>query len=73
MPNYRVTYVKNEVISCVEAEDHILNNKSDLHYEHKNGQLIFALIKAETKRKAYSIAKKIVKEVAGTKRIKSPK
>jgi len=41
---YRLTYLKNEIISCVEAID-IANELP--YFEHRDGQVIFAIVAAE--------------------------
>lgn len=60
---YKITFVKNKIDSCKLADDIVLSE--NLTYQEYNGQLIFALIKAESetkaKEKAGEIAVKFVK------------
>lgn len=59
---YRVIFAKNEILSIKEV------NSSDVLnglycYEHKNGMLLYAMVKAKTEDNALTIAMMIIKEV----------
>lgn len=60
---YKVTFLKNQIESCKLAED-TSRDKGNTYQEY-NGQLIFALIRAENetaaKEKANEIAQKFLK------------
>ena len=57
---YRIVFARNEIISCTEA----IAIANDLpYYEEDNGQLIFALVKAENEAEARVIASTIVDKV----------
>lgn len=60
---YKVTFLKNQIESCKPAEDSSPGNGNT--YQEYNGQLIYALINAESesaaKEKASEIAKKFQK------------
>jgi len=62
MSIYRVIFVKNEVLSCMEVSDTTVIN-GWYQYEHKKGRLTYAIIQAETEENALAIANLIIKEV----------
>jgi len=59
---YKIIFARNEVISCKE-ENNTEYIDGSYHYEHKNGKLIYALIKAESEDDARSKALVVIKEV----------
>lgn len=61
MKYYRIVFAKNEIISCTETIEHIVQDLP-IH-EVDRGQLIFALVKAEDEEDAREIANKIVADV----------
>lgn len=61
MSVFRIVFAKNEIISCKETTHDLL---SDIpYYEHKNGQVIFALVKAENEEDATAKARTIAEQV----------
>ena len=56
-------FAKNEVISCNIA-DHKYDQEGEYYYEHK-GQLILAIIKAESETAALEDAKKLTVTIRG--------
>ncbi|WP_276135187.1 hypothetical protein [Polluticoccus soli] len=56
---YKITFLKNQVLSVTEAEPETHFDGS-VFYEQANGQLIFAIVKAKSKEAAEEIAKEIV-------------
>lgn len=62
MNTYKVIFAKNTVISCDLLTGQLIL-KDGYYYEHKKGQLIYALINAVSEHEAISIACKIVREV----------
>ena len=60
---YKVIFAKNEVISC-----DLISNKFELSedylYHHDKGQLIYAIIKANSEEDALNKSDQIIKEVA---------
>ncbi|MCD6013609.1 MAG: hypothetical protein K0Q79_3471 [Flavipsychrobacter sp.] len=63
MNKYKIIFVRNEVIAC----DLLLSNEVEFsgvyYYEHNRGNLIFAIIKADSVLGAINIADNIIKEV----------
>lgn len=59
---FKLTYINNEVVSCKQAEKGLVLN-GHYHYEHHNGKLIYALIKAENEKKALDISATIKLEL----------
>ena len=60
MKFYRLTFLKNDILSCIEA----VEPASELPYfEHDNGQLIFALVRAETQQDAIKAGLAIAEDV----------
>lgn len=59
---YKISFLKNEVLSIMEAapETHF---DGSVFYEEIKGQLIFAIVKAKSKEGAAEIAKEIVDSV----------
>ena len=61
MKTFKVTFAKNEIISCKEIKNS-LSVKGVFHYEHNNGNLIYATIKNKNEDNALTIAQLIIKE-----------
>ena len=61
MKYYRVVYAENRIISCEETPEKIVGNEP--YYEHNNGQLSFAVIRADNESQARSIAKYLAIEL----------
>lgn len=59
---YKVTFVNNEILSCKHSEDVSIEIKGKYTYEHHNGYLIHAFVKAENEPDARKAAQKIIKE-----------
>ena len=63
MKYYRIVFAKNEIIYCSEIIDQLV--KEIPLYEENNGQLIFALVKAESiedaTRQAYEIRDNVLR------------
>ena len=57
-----MTFARNEVLACEEITGDV-NLNGPFHYEHKDGKLIYALVKAEKEENALTIAGLIVKQV----------
>lgn len=72
MPNYRIVFLKNEVISCVETDKLLLQTGVNLFYEERNGQMIFALVKAKSKEEAENIVKQLISESAVRNKLTVP-
>ncbi len=62
MKTFRLTFVRNEVLSCEEMRENLIID-GPFHYVHQQGKLIYALVKAEKEENALTIADHIVKEV----------
>ncbi len=62
MKTFRIVFAKNEILTCKEAENNSNLNGSS-YYEHENGNLIFAIVKAPGEEEAINMAKRIVQEV----------
>ena len=62
MKTYRIVFAKNEIITCKEAENSSNLNGSS-YYEHDNGNVIFAIVKADDEAAARQAANNIGKEV----------
>ena len=62
MNTYKVIFAKNTPISCDQLPGQT-SLKSEYYYEHKKGQLIYALINAASEQDALVMAAKIIKEV----------
>jgi hypothetical protein len=54
MKYYRIVYLKNRIISCNETKE---KAGDEPIYEQANGQLSFAIIRAQNESQARSIAK----------------
>jgi hypothetical protein len=61
MNYYRVTFEENRIISCEETAETISGKGP--YYEHDNGQLSFAIIRAGNESQARSIAKYLAIEM----------
>lgn len=61
MKFYHVVYAKNRIVSCSETGEKIVGNEP--YYEHSNGQLSFAIVKADNESQARSIAKYLAIEL----------
>jgi len=61
MNTYKVIFARNEPLSCEITNKVILNG--DYDYKHDKGQLIYALIKADSEEDALNKSDKIIKEV----------
>jgi hypothetical protein len=59
---FKINFARNEVISC-QAVDYVFFN-GEYYYEHNNGRLIYALVRASDESKAIAMTGKIVQEVA---------
>lgn len=66
---YKITYIRNEASICRDVTGSIEVN-GIYHYEHKNGNLIYAIIKAENEENAVTIANFISAEVKEKFRVK---
>lgn len=62
MPIYKISFLKNEILSITTAEP---NSQFDGTYffEHDKGQLIFAIIRADSENTARLLADDIIKTV----------
>jgi hypothetical protein len=62
MPIFKFSFLKNEILSCREAED---NTQFDGSYylEHDKGQLIFAIVRADSENTARLMVEEIVEKV----------
>jgi len=60
---YRISFVKNAALTCKVVTDEP-SFIGAYHYEHKQGNLIYAIIKAENEDNAITVANFIVKEVS---------
>jgi len=56
---FKLTYANNEVISCKIADANIVLDGL-YHYEHKNGKMIYAFIKASNEEQAIAVSHTIV-------------
>ncbi|MCD6013344.1 MAG: hypothetical protein K0Q79_3206 [Flavipsychrobacter sp.] len=69
MTIYKIIFAKNEIISCSKAEDNAVL-EGMYQYEHVQGKLIYALVRAESEDDARAIAnaitEKVEKEVFGS-------
>jgi hypothetical protein len=61
MRTYKIIFAKNEIISCEIATESVL--EGSYQYEHKKGNLIYAMIKAATEEEARKLANGIIEEV----------
>ena len=63
MRTYKIVYAKNSIISCTTVEESVMLNGLS-YYEHENGQLIFAIVKAENEKEAARLGNNLIKEVS---------
>jgi hypothetical protein len=61
MKFYHIVYAKNRIVSCSETRQKIVGNEP--YYEHSNGLLSFAIVKADNESQARSIAKYLAIEL----------
>jgi len=59
---YKLTFARNKVFTCKEVSDRYSLN-GIYHYEHKNGKLIYAIVKADSEPKALILVDTILKEI----------
>jgi hypothetical protein len=59
---YKLIFANNEVVDVKPIQENIALN-SPYHYEHKDGRLIYALIKADTPDTAIENAHMLLQEV----------
>lgn len=64
MSYYRIIFARNHIISCTETDSVPANEIP--HYEHKHGQMIFALVEAGGEEEARAIALKFVAQLKET-------
>jgi hypothetical protein len=62
MRTYKLIFARNEIMSCEVAADNVVLNEL-FHYEQMNGNLIYAMVQAQTEANARLIAKSIIREV----------
>lgn len=62
MPLYRLAFANNEVVSCVEVGNNVELNRL-YRYEHQDGKLLHALIRATTGQKAIEMSQLIALHV----------
>jgi hypothetical protein len=58
MKVYKVTFVKNAIVSCIATDKPLITGTHAV--QHYKGQLIYALIMAETEEQAILTAKDII-------------
>lgn len=63
MPFYRVVFANNRIVSCEEEHRHI--NDEGLHYDHDNGEMVFAYLKAASFVDANRVANQLAAEIIG--------
>jgi hypothetical protein len=63
MKLFKVTFVMNEIEECKEITSEFAFS-GVYHYEHFQGKLIYAIIRAENKEAAHNIAHTIIKEMS---------
>lgn len=63
MENYRLVFVKNELISCELIMGSVPDFVGKYYYEQARGQLIFAIVKADSTAEAVDKAGLIVAEM----------
>jgi hypothetical protein len=62
MSIYRITFIKNQVATCVKTVPTTILGEKAFHIEQNRGQIIFALVKAKSKKEALELLKKIPRE-----------
>jgi hypothetical protein len=62
MKTYRITFAKNEIISCKEEMGDVPSNEI-YNYVQERGNLIYAIVKTKNEENALTIANMIIKEV----------
>ena len=51
---YKIVFAKNRIISCRETLEKVVSDEP--YYEHRNGLLTYAIVRAENESQARSIA-----------------
>ena len=58
---YKIVFAKNRIISCRETLEKVVSDEP--YYEHRNGLLTYAIVRAENESQARSIAKYLALEM----------
>jgi hypothetical protein len=58
---YKIVFAKNRIVSCNETLEKAVTDEP--YYEHRNGQLTYAIILADNESQARSIAKYLALEL----------
>ena len=61
---YKIIFAMNTILSC-RLTDSSVAMKGDLIYQQYKGQLIYALIRADSERKAKEKAKELIQQFSG--------
>jgi hypothetical protein len=68
MSYYHIVFVKNRILSCSPSEEKTVSKIP--HCEYSNGQLNFAVVRANNESQARSIAKYMALEILKRNRLK---
>lgn len=63
MKIFRLLYTNNEVVTCTDVSNYVGLN-GIYHYEHRNGSLVYAIVKAANEDNAITIGNFITKELS---------
>ena len=69
MSYYRIVFVKNKIVSCIETIENEASGKKIPYCEHHNGLLNFVIVKADSESQARSQAKYMALELKQKKEL----